>query len=595
VSVTVSLLDNVNPAISTALRSTGLMGVVENMFNTTGLFNGIFTVLSGVVPTAINMASNMVSGILGSAQTFLQLRTERGPLVAMDNALNSLFTRETVEAVIANGGIDDILSQPPIWVTLADGSIAQRVILSQDASIFLDETGDIFSIVEDGIMSTGSFVWTEDNRLTMEEGVIEGNMETGYTMRADVEGGQTWNIWVGDEEGNEVVNIDPEIPNGNIRINSTFDSVTSGFTFALTNVLLNFANTYMARINSDTVSSITQKINAISAGSLFNDTNKFLYALANGISNSNSLISAPPYIVGLEQSIIDHSSQAIPADNIFPIVLYKGMTANLPLNGFFDAIRWLMESQIRYRGELVVKAQADLIEYFVSHPSKWNNPVVGVGYSGGFMPFVETVASAGCLMYNIKTLVGLGAPTAYLPGIIPDAVLNLISAVAANKLPAATVLLAGLGWGLSVTNIDQLKDAITSKLSQMVQESNMTGATFPYTLGPKTELIVNVWGSDDIFYRELGVVGPRENFLGKTTYNIEIVGADHFDYIGGINPNNSNPIWNNTVASFVTDLIIASENESDLKAFIEFKKAQGFISSPDGRGVYVVTLPGCGV
>ena len=125
------------------------------------------------------------------------------------------------------------------------------------------------------------------------------------------------------------------------------------------------------------------------------------------------------------------------------------------------------------------------------------------------------------------------------------------------------------------------------------QRKNRTVPIF-FTLSPKTDLVVNVWGTEDDFYK-LGVAGNRDNFLGKTTYNIEILGAHHTDYIRGIDPNNPNPTWNNTVASFVTDLILSSKDVASLQDFINIKINQGEILPVDGRGVYVVRLPGGGI
>lgn len=592
VSVGVNLLEGIDPAFS-AISSTGLMGALENILNEQGLFNGIFGILDRVASSAFNAAGEIVGGIFGGAKTFVELVTESGPLAAMNNALNSLFTRQTVEAVVAQGGMEAVLAKPSNQVVLPDGRPAQEIAITNDSSIFLNEAGEIISIKEKGITATGSFVWTQNNGIQLKEGTVSGNMETGYNILADIEDGKakdikTWSI------NGETIEINPEKSNTPIEINSASNS-PSEFNFLLMNAVLSFANAFIYKINQETVKSIEQKVNAISAGSLFNDTNKFLYALANGISNPNYMVNPPQYILNEKQDIVDHSNAAISLDDIFPIVLYKGMTTSLPLNGFFDAARWLVESQCRYKGELVAKAQTDLISYFATHPGEWTRLIVGVGYSGGFMPLAEAVSSGAGLLYNTKTLVGLGAPTAYLPGIIPAALLQLMDAVAANNLSLATATLLGMGWGYgAITGIDQIKEIILTKVRELVQESNLSGEAFPLTLNTKTELIVNVWGTEDTFYKDFGVAGPRSNFLGKSTYNIEIVGADHFDYIRGINPA-SNPTWNNTVASFCTDLIIASDNVTSLEDFINIKINQGVILPLDDRGVYVVHLPGSGI
>ena len=76
------------------------------------------------------------------------------------------------------------------------------------------------------------------------------------------------------------------------------------------------------------------------------------------------------------------------------------------------------------------------------------------------------------------------------------------------------------------------------------------------------------------------------------TYNIEILGAEHTDYIRRDVSDKADPPdeWNNAVASFVTDLMIASKNKYDLDDFIKNNK---YISKENT--VYVVRLPGCGV
>jgi len=596
VSVTVNLLDNINPVISTVLRSTGLVGAVENMLNTEGLFNGVFTILSRVVPTAFNMAGNIVSGLFDGAKTFVELVTENGPLAAMNTALNSLFTRETVETVMDKGGLDDILSQPPMWVTLPDGRIAQEIVLSGSAAIFLDETGEIASIMEDGITSTGSFVWTADNRLTMENGVVEGGMETGYSMYADVEGGQTWNITIDDEEGNEIANIDPEQPNGNIRISSVLNSINSEFNFALTNVLLCFANNYMAKINGDIVQSITQKVNAISAGSLFNNTNKFIYALANGIGNTMGKGISPQYIDNMEIDLNEQSDHQISYDDMCSVALFNP-TIDIPwlsgslidgTNSAIDIVKWVIESQTIARNELVKQAATELCAYFITNSTNWNRPVVGMGYSGGLMPLVEAVSKT---LYNVKTFIGLGAATVYIkPDIVNNLVWQAISAMLTNNFSGAASFL-----GYAVYNRDVIMEAIKTKVCEIVQQSSMDGETFPYSIGNRTNLFVNVWGTKDVLY-EFGLAGYRDSFCGvQQIYNIEIVGAEHFDYIRGVNPNNPNPAWNNTVADFCTNLTIASEDEDKLKSFIQGKKVDGTMIYDEIRKTYIVHLPGCGI
>jgi len=601
VSVGINLLEGINPAVSAVLRSTGLMNAVENILNTSGLFEGAFNVLSRIVPTAFNAAGGLVNNIFGGAKTFVELVTESGPLGAMNDALNSLFTRQTVEAVVGQGGMESVLSNPITQVTLPDGRVVDKIALTSNASIYLGQSGEIVSIEEGGIASTGTFVWIENNKVQMKKGTIEGaNIETGgYSIFADVDNGKATNIEIIDKDGNNVVKINPETPNTPININSVFNASTSEFTFTIMNALLYFTNSYMAKINNDTVESITQKINAISAGSLFNDTNKFLYALANGVSNPESDLNNPPdYITNLINDLYEQSNHNISKmDDILPIPLYQPLYQNMPIPPL-DAVKWYLESQIpKINLMLTTKALKDLDAYFIRHPLQRDRSVVGMGYSGGLIPLVEAISKR---MYNVKTIVGLGAATAYLKTDIAPILIQLVTYLidqAVDKVQE--VLKKILGFDIPFSGaLDAVQQYYRGKIVPVVKEAfqktiQQTGwenKIFPSLAGTKTDMIVNVWGTRDILY-ELGIADKRENLFGKTTYNIEIVGATHFDYMErGVNDKNKPDDWNKAIAKFVADLIINSDNEIKLKAFLDDPINHAI--RDDTRGIYIVYLPG---
>lgn len=94
----------------------------------------------------------------------------------------------------------------------------------------------------------------------------------------------------------------------------------------------------------------------------------------------------------------------------------------------------------------------------------------------------------------------------------------------------------------------------------------------------------------DILY-ETGIAGKRDNFLNKNTFNIEIVGATHFDYMERDTNDIKNPpdLWNIAVAEFCANVILNSKDENELKRFLngsEYVNLEG--------GVYIVKLPGYG-
>ena len=140
-------------------------------------------------------------------------------------------------------------------------------------------------------------------------------------------------------------------------------------------------------------------------------------------------------------------------------------------------------------------------------------------------------------------------------------------------------------------------------------------AQLPNLTNTKAEVLVNVWGSKDIL-KDVGVSGYRQDLLGftpqgqvgsdgkptKQLFNIEILGATHFDYMkrgASADPNYIPPgetkadrDWNVTVSQFVTDLLIASTSNGTLEAFL--RRSPFVVPPANVDGTWIVQLPGWG-
>jgi hypothetical protein len=112
------------------------------------------------------------------------------------------------------------------------------------------------------------------------------------------------------------------------------------------------------------------------------------------------------------------------------------------------------------------------------------------------------------------------------------------------------------------------------------------------------QMVVNVYGSKDIL-AETGIGGFRSELFGYSVadrthqlYNIEILGADHFDYMRGILPDRLNDPWNKTVSDFITRLTLASKSKDELDRFLS-RQPLGVVTQPDSvNDFYVINLPG---
>lgn len=219
-------------------------------------------------------------------------------------------------------------------------------------------------------------------------------------------------------------------------------------------------------------------------------------------------------------------------------------------------------------------------------------PIVGMGYSGGFVPLIEGLASGA---YNVASVVGLGAATISLPTETIDAVVAIIHFVEGKTVDAIT-------WALDKLSIvgelaarfiravqEKAIDTIVGILRDALSPLQKVPVTpLPSLAGHGAEFALNVWGTKDILY-ETGIAGERQNLAGLETINIEIVGATHFDYMRSDNPENANR--NLLVSDFVTKMLVYSNSRDRLLDFLNNKLPPG-VTMTSRNGVFVINIAG---
>ena len=94
-------------------------------------------------------------------------------------------------------------------------------------------------------------------------------------------------------------------------------------------------------------------------------------------------------------------------------------------------------------------------------------------------------------------------------------------------------------------------------------------------------MMVNIYGTDDPLVKHTDLVGHRASWANftvnpvnagdKPLFNIEIEGADHYDYILGIDPKKKGDAFtkNEIISRFVAQLIVNAASEEDLKDFLD--------------------------
>ncbi|MSR77659.1 MAG: hypothetical protein EXS63_05475 [Candidatus Omnitrophica bacterium] len=158
------------------------------------------------------------------------------------------------------------------------------------------------------------------------------------------------------------------------------------------------------------------------------------------------------------------------------------------------------------------------------------------------------------------------------------------------------------------------KTALDQKMKEMYE--NLRRLVEPYTgynwtnlASTKAGLVVNIWGSKDQltkgnilggYIREIG--GYSVNDRNKPLFNIEIEGANHFDYIKNVRsaedwikdfPDQVQRIQaqqkNETISQFVAQLILNSNDKDKLRAFLGQQIAT-HKAHLDSSGTWIVTI-----
>jgi hypothetical protein len=120
----------------------------------------------------------------------------------------------------------------------------------------------------------------------------------------------------------------------------------------------------------------------------------------------------------------------------------------------------------------------------------------------------------------------------------------------------------------------------------------------PPVISPSAEVLVNLYGTEDVLYK-LNLVGAKDSVAdftpegqigpdGQVTrrlFNIEIVGATHSGYMRRDDPSLDQPAVN----EFVTQLIMHSDSEQELSAFLNDEVAAGRVIYDNVRKTWIVT------
>jgi YD repeat-containing protein len=576
-----------------SLGSKDIIASIESVIGQSGLFSKVFEVLNQALLNPFNLAGNFIQNLLSKVTSFDFLIQEKGIIGALESMAASIFSRRTIERIRDFGGISGLFgSVSKVFTTLETGE-AQELKISDFASLFFDLAGNFIGKKENGILQIGEFGIDSFGKFALITGKVLAEIFGGFVFSGDVKGGQLFGFTIsnsqgvvmeGDPEGDGPIVIEGPEP-GSQSSGSFWNTVFHLIPYALEFLLKNnFLQNIWTDIDTDLESSEQEE-----------PDNKPLFVLTNGIASGESHAVTPPsYILNLMTDLVNQSQGEILLKDIIPAHIFLRYFNEVG-DGVKDIIHWIAESQIPFTAlDLVLKIVSILEGYFAAHSQAERlRPVVGMGFSGGFAPLVEALALRG---YNAASIVGLGAATMSIAGIgseVLNTIIEIASKIESGVFEGIEILLKGIP--LLGNIVDSLLSFMQNGLIQNAFEllkTTISKLVTPLLLGipSNADFIVNVWGTKDIVAK-LGIGGYRDEIAGLSTengqiFNIEIIGATHFDYMRYNNPTPQNVI----VSDFVTKLITHSTTQEELIQFLNLPPVGVIVTSEVNR--FVVRLPG---
>jgi len=594
-----------------SLLSSDILSSLGSILGSEGLFDGILDILKTVIFAPVNAINGIAQAVLNGIQDFGALIQEKGLIGAFESLATSIFSRQTIEKLLGAGGIGGFISSAAKIPTTLNGQNVMEQKLDSTTSLFYDLAGNFIGKKENGVTQLGTFGFNSMGKWALLAGSFIADMVGGWAFAGDVQDGQLKRGKLYDSNGIVVGEFTPENEDGSITIDGRypdaqqFDSSSGfwGMVFKLIPLAMDFVfrNGLLQQATAQTGSGSSQ------SGEVSED----FYVLANGINNDSG--GVPAYIRNLEYALYQQSNQEIvPGDDTLPIDLYHPTIYQNVGDGAIDVLKWALESQSpTIHWELTLHTMAML----AGSAAALARPIVAMGYSGGLLPLLEGIARGP---YNVQSVVGLGAATLSLASSeIFDALLAIVDFAQSSIGKVVGWFTGALDASLrflleklhlEVLNVGHLADELVDLVSQgsslvidklreiIAVLPKIPAWNFPTIINQGADTFVNVYGTNDILY-QTGIGGYRDSLFGFSVndsyhplFNVEIVGADHFDYMK--DDDSSDPTWNQTVSDFVALLMVKSQSTATALDFFNRPPAQyqGCFSYENNR--WVVRLPG---
>ena len=188
-----------------SLGSANVLQSIESSIGSKGLFSSVFDVLGRALLSPFNAVDSVVRSVLSGIHNFSDLIQQKGIGGAFESLAPFIFSRQTIERLLASGGIGGMISTAAKILATLDGQTVQEQKLTDTTSLFYDLLGNFIGKKENGITQIGTFGVDSLGKWALMAGKVIAAIMGDYVFAGEVENGQLMKMLIRDSEGNVVI------------------------------------------------------------------------------------------------------------------------------------------------------------------------------------------------------------------------------------------------------------------------------------------------------------------------------------------------------------------------------------------------------
>jgi hypothetical protein len=210
ISYGMQFADEQSPILG-SLLSRDVMQNVAQAVGFTDLFNNAFSFVQRSALNVFNVVGGAVQSFFSGVSNFSGAIQEKGLAGALDYFKQAIFGRESLEAILSQGGMQSYLQNAPRQnVTLPNGQSAQEIAINSKSAVYVNASGDVIAVKDNGFLRYGAFGVDSKGNFGLLSGSSQGTLQNNLKYYSTTQDGQIVSMEIKDASGNSLVQLAPD-------------------------------------------------------------------------------------------------------------------------------------------------------------------------------------------------------------------------------------------------------------------------------------------------------------------------------------------------------------------------------------------------